>query len=70
MLRFPWSNLKPRRQTIHNHGRVREARVALFMSGVVDTCFDLEPTEGANKMSCDTEPTLEEGAPRLDLGVV
>ena len=67
MLRFPWSNLKTRRQTIHSHGRVREARIALFMSGVVDTCFDLKPAEGANKMSGNTELTFEEGAPRLDL---
>ncbi len=70
MLRFPWSNLKPRRQTIHSQGRVREARVALFVSGVVDTCFDLKPAEGANQMSGDTEPALEEGAPGLDLGLL
>ena len=66
MLRLPWPNLKPRRQTIHSHGRVREAGVALFVSGVVDTCFDLKLTEGAREMSGDTELTLEEGAPRPD----
>jgi hypothetical protein len=36
----------------------------------VDTCFDLKPAEGANKMSGDTELTLEEGAPHLDLRVL
>ncbi len=70
MLRFPWSNLEPRRQTIHSHGRVSEARVVLFVSGVMDTCFDLKPAEGADKMSGDTELTLEVGPPRLHLRVL